>query len=90
MRHDNRCAADQPERNNNPEGNILHGRIPSLTSRCQAALLRSGRLIKIAHLGRRVRRELADVDLRRALADWRIIRPVHLQILLSRFFHGFL
>jgi hypothetical protein len=27
--HDNRCAGDQPEHNNNPESDIHHGRIPS-------------------------------------------------------------
>jgi hypothetical protein len=35
--HDNRCAADQPERNNNPESDILHGRIPSVTGRSAPA-----------------------------------------------------
>jgi hypothetical protein len=35
--HDNRCAGDQPEHNNNPESDILHGRIPSGAKMKEAA-----------------------------------------------------
>jgi hypothetical protein len=43
--HDNRCAADQPERNNNPESDILHAAPPSVTGPVGA---RPGRRMKEA------------------------------------------